>query len=155
MGPSPTAQWVKKSTCSAEDTGDVGSIPGLGRSPEGGKWPHTPVLLPGEPHGQRSLAGCRRVGHDWAAERTQQQGMHLQFCPSEAGTAPGRDGSRQGHLQAGTAPGRDGSRQGQRPRCLEAGQNRKLQLLLKQTPDQPLSSAPSFPPSQVPSAVTS
>ena len=73
----------------------------------------------------------------------------------QAGTSPGRDGSRQGRLQAGTAPGRDSSRQGQRPRCLEAGQNRKLQLLLKQTPDQPLSSAPSFPPSQVPSAVTS
>ena len=42
----------------------VGSIPGLGRSPGGGgkipwrrAWQPTPVFLPGESHGQRSLAG--------------------------------------------------------------------------------------------------
>ena len=31
-------------------------------------WQPTPVFSPGEPHGQRSLAGCRvaRVGHDWS-----------------------------------------------------------------------------------------
>ena len=35
---------------------DAGSIPGLGRSPEGGQG--NPLLyLPGESHGQRSLAG--------------------------------------------------------------------------------------------------
>ena len=34
----------------------MGSIPGSGRSPGGG-WQPTPVLLPGEFHGQRSLAG--------------------------------------------------------------------------------------------------
>ena len=33
------------------------------------QWQPTPVLLPGKPHGQRSLVGCkslglRRVGHD-------------------------------------------------------------------------------------------
>ena len=27
------AQWVKESACSAGDTGDMGPIPGLGRSP--------------------------------------------------------------------------------------------------------------------------
>ena len=36
-----------------------------------GKWQPTPVFLPGESHGQRSLAGhspqgSQRVGHDWA-----------------------------------------------------------------------------------------
>ena len=35
--------------------GDLGSIPGLGRSPGGGQL--TPVFLPGESGGQRSLAG--------------------------------------------------------------------------------------------------
>ena len=30
------AQWVKESTCSAGDVRDVGSVPGLGRSPGGG-----------------------------------------------------------------------------------------------------------------------
>ena len=34
---------------------DTGSIPGSGKSPGG--WQATPVFLPGESHGQRSLAG--------------------------------------------------------------------------------------------------
>ena len=38
----------KESAC---NTGDLGSIPGLGR------WLPTPVFLPGEFHGPRSLAG--------------------------------------------------------------------------------------------------
>ena len=51
--------WLsgKESACNAGDTGDVGLIPGSGRSP-GGKWHPTPVFLPGEFHGQR-----RREGH--------------------------------------------------------------------------------------------
>ena len=40
----------------AEDIRDVGSIPVSGRSPGGG-WQPTPVILPGESHGQGSLAG--------------------------------------------------------------------------------------------------
>ena len=41
-------------TCNA---GDLGSVPGSGRSPREGKGLPTPVLLPGEFHGQRSLVG--------------------------------------------------------------------------------------------------
>ena len=41
---------------SARNAGDLGLIPGLGRSLEG-TWQLTPVFLPGESHGQRSLAG--------------------------------------------------------------------------------------------------
>ena len=44
---------VKASAC---NVGDLGSIPGSGRSPGEG-WQPTPVFLPGEPHGQRSLVG--------------------------------------------------------------------------------------------------
>ena len=44
----------KESACSA---GDPGLIPGLGRSPGEGNGYPTPVFLPGEFHGQRSLAG--------------------------------------------------------------------------------------------------
>ena len=44
----------KQSACNA---GDLGSIPGLGR------WLHTPVFLPGEFHGPRSLAGYSPWGH--------------------------------------------------------------------------------------------
>ena len=41
------------------NAGNVGSIPGLGRSPWRRKWQPTPVFLPGESHGKRSLAGYR------------------------------------------------------------------------------------------------
>ena len=46
----------KESTCNA---GDPGSIPGSGRSPGEGNGYPTPVFLPGEFHGQRSLMGYR------------------------------------------------------------------------------------------------
>ena len=48
---------------SAYNEGDPGSIPGSGRSPRGGAWQPTPVFLPGESHGQRSLAGHSPRGH--------------------------------------------------------------------------------------------
>ena len=39
----------------------------VGKMPWRRGWQHTPVFLPGEFHGQRSLSvGSRRVGHDWA-----------------------------------------------------------------------------------------
>ena len=48
---------VKNLPANAGDTRDAGSIPGLGRYPGGRAWQPTPVFLPGESHGQRSLAG--------------------------------------------------------------------------------------------------
>ena len=48
---------VKNLPASAGDPGDRGLIPGLGRYPGEGKWLPTPVFLPRESHGQRSLAG--------------------------------------------------------------------------------------------------
>ena len=39
------------------NAGDTGSIPGSGRSPGEGNGNTTPGFLPGESHGQRSLAG--------------------------------------------------------------------------------------------------
>ena len=51
----------KESACNA---GDQGLIPGLGRSP--GEKNNTPVLLPGEFHGQRSLVGYSPWGQkEW------------------------------------------------------------------------------------------
>ena len=44
----------KESSCNA---GDLGSVPGLGRSPGEGKWLLTPVLWPGEFHGLYSPWG--------------------------------------------------------------------------------------------------
>ena len=52
------------------------------------KWQHTPVFLPGESQGQRSLVGCRlwgRTGSDTteataaAAARTTKTGVVLEF----------------------------------------------------------------------------
>ena len=53
---------------STGNSGDLGSIPGLGRSP-GGSWQATPVFLPGEspwteePGGLQSM-GSQRGEHD-------------------------------------------------------------------------------------------
>ena len=47
---------VKNPPASA-DVRDLDSIPELARSPGGGRGSPTPVFLPGESHGQRSLAG--------------------------------------------------------------------------------------------------
>ena len=51
--------WLsgKESACNAGASGDVGSNPELGRSPGGGHGNPSPVFLPGESPGQRSLAG--------------------------------------------------------------------------------------------------
>ena len=59
------------------NTGDPGSIPGLGRFPWRRKWQSVPVFSPGKSHGQRSLAdyspgGHKRVGHDLATKQQHQ-----------------------------------------------------------------------------------
>ena len=48
-----------------QETARVGSPAGtVGLDSSGCEWQPTPVLVPGESHGQRSL-GSQRVGHDW------------------------------------------------------------------------------------------
>ena len=54
------AQSVKNLPASA---GDMGSIPGSGRSPWSRKWQPIPVFLPGKFHEQRSMVGCSPWGH--------------------------------------------------------------------------------------------
>ena len=53
----PGGSVVKNQSASAGDLRDAGSICGSGRSPWRRKWQPTPGFLPGESHGQRSLAG--------------------------------------------------------------------------------------------------
>jgi len=48
---------VKNPLANAGDIGATGLIPGLERVPWRRKWQPTLVFLPGESHGQRSLAG--------------------------------------------------------------------------------------------------
>ena len=52
----------KESSCKAGDAGDTGSIPGWEDPLEEGMQ-STPIFLPGESYGQRSLAGYSRHGH--------------------------------------------------------------------------------------------
>ena len=54
---------VKNLPANAGDAGDMGSLPGSGRSPWRRKWQPTAVFSPGKCHGQRSLAGCSPWGH--------------------------------------------------------------------------------------------
>ena len=57
VGASQVALVVKNLLANARDVRDVGLIPGLGRFSWRRKWQPTSVFLPGESHGQRSLAG--------------------------------------------------------------------------------------------------
>ena len=59
---SQVALVVKNPPASARDKRDAGSIPGLGRSPGGGARQHTPVFLPEESHGWKSLASYKEPG---------------------------------------------------------------------------------------------
>ena len=62
----PDGSVAKESTCNA---GDKGSIPGSGRSPEGGMATHFSILaweIPWtEEPGRPQSTGWHRVGHDW------------------------------------------------------------------------------------------
>ena len=53
------AQTIRKTFCNA---GELGSIPESGRSPWRREWQPIPVFLPGEFHGQSSLAGYSPQG---------------------------------------------------------------------------------------------
>ena len=71
--------WLsgKESACNAGDTGDVGSIPGLGRSPEEEMATHSSILawrIPWteEPGGQQSMRS-QRVGYNYALDTTKHE----------------------------------------------------------------------------------
>ena len=60
---SQVAQVVKNPPANAGDPGYAGSVPEWGRFPWSRKWQPTPVFLPREFHGQRSLLGYSPKGH--------------------------------------------------------------------------------------------
>ena len=75
----------KTPLATAGDAGDVGSIPGSGRFPWRRKWHPTPVFLPGESHGQRSLVGYSPWGHK-ELNMTEQRRMHKCTLPKPRNT---------------------------------------------------------------------
>ena len=64
---------VKNPPANAGDIRDIGSIPGSGGSP--GEGHGNPVFWPGEPHGQRSLAGYSQCGCK-ESDTAEQLSMH-------------------------------------------------------------------------------
>ena len=59
----PDGSDGKESAC---NVGDLGLIPWVWKIPWRREWQPTPVFLPGEFHGQRSLAGCSpRAPKSW------------------------------------------------------------------------------------------
>ena len=59
----PVAQLVKGNLPAMQET----RVPSLGwEIPWRRAWLPTPVCLPGDSHGQRSLAGCSPRGHNWS-----------------------------------------------------------------------------------------
>ena len=53
----------KESACQCRSCRSHGFNLCIGKIPWRRKWQHTPLFLPGESHGQRSLAGCSPWGH--------------------------------------------------------------------------------------------
>ena len=66
----------KESTCNA---GDSGSIPASGKIPWRREWKLTPIFLPGEFHGERSLVGCSPWGGK-KSHRTKWLTLSLLVC---------------------------------------------------------------------------
>ena len=70
----------KEPPCQCRRQKRWGFAPWVRKIPWRRTWQPTPVFLPGESHGQRSLAGCspwgHRVGHNWA--HTHKQGALCQ-----------------------------------------------------------------------------
>ena len=69
---------VENSPANAGDIRDISKFdPWVGKSPWRRAWQPTPVFMPGESHGQRSLLGCRLQGGSESdtAEATQHTQM--------------------------------------------------------------------------------
>ena len=75
---------VKASACNA---GDLGSIPGSGRFPgEGNGNPLQSVFLPGESHGQTSLAGYSPWGRKSQTQLSDFHSLSLLYAPALTST---------------------------------------------------------------------
>ena len=59
----PAGTSAKEHACQVRTRKRDGLDPWVGKIPCRRKWQPTPVLLPGEAHGQRSLVGCTPWGH--------------------------------------------------------------------------------------------
>ena len=79
---------VVKNYPAVQETQRCGFCPWVRKIPWRSKWQATPVILPGKPHGQRSLGGyrpwvCKRAGHDWWIKQQQQQTEDTMNCTGQ------------------------------------------------------------------------
>ena len=105
----------KEPTCQCRRYRRLGFHPRVGRIPWRRAWQPTPVFLPGESHGQRSLAGCSPWGHEEsdtteATERTHsadpwERDVFRNFCTRLEGKGSTLHTVVTGYLQ-GTGPRR-------------------------------------------------
>ena len=82
---------------SAWNAGDLGSIPGSGKIPWRRKWQPTPVFLPGESHGGRSLVGYSPWGHK-ESDRTEQLHFHFHLSKRQKIISVGKDVEKRKYL---------------------------------------------------------
>ena len=60
-------------------------LTGVGKIPWRRKWQSTPIFLPGESHGQRSLVGSS----PWGRQRVRHNGSNLSTAPTTSSSLPG------------------------------------------------------------------
>ena len=82
IGGFPGGSVGKESTC---NVGDLGSVPGLGRSPGGGQGNPPQYSCLENPQGQRSLAGCSSWSHK-ESDMTEQLIANTLHCTAETNT---------------------------------------------------------------------
>ena len=82
----PGSSGVKNPTANAGNTGNLGLIPGSGRSPGGGNAPHSSILaweIPWtEEPGRLQSMQSPRVTHDWLTEHNKKMKKHTHFWES-------------------------------------------------------------------------
>ena len=119
------AQVVENPSENAGDCQRLWLDPWVGKIPWRREWQPTPVFLPGESHGWRSLAGCSPRGHKELAT-TELLGMqHMQRAvhPSAPAPSPGLQ-PRQLSVVQGSGGSRPGSSPGILPTMAEESPGR-------------------------------
>ena len=87
----PGGDSGKEATCQQRRSKRLGFDPWVGKIPWRRKWQSTPVFLPGESHGQKSLVGCSPWGGkelDMTEHETNESNTHTHASHSVCPWAP-------------------------------------------------------------------
>ena len=82
-----------------QETQETGFSPWAGKIPWRRKWQSTPVFLPGESHGQRSLGGYSPWGHKELVTAT-----HMHTCSTEPAPQNWKKGQKEQAESSASAP---------------------------------------------------